>query len=155
MTHYLDKIDPTFKADLRASMRAVHFVADWLRSLGHDVQVHDLKVRPDPSVRFDYSDNGDLTVDGQRVEVKHLSHEFTSVQSFKYLEPIVDKVHAYDRAEPKAAYYLLCNASLTGCLRVFSASHSQWHKRETSVGNRDCLFYMCPKSVCEYVSFLP
>lgn len=152
--HYLDIVDPTFTDDLRKSERAVAVAARWLEAHGHAVTIHPIEIRPDPSQRADFYDDGDLTVDGQRVEVKRRFHrfgDFHSAESFPDYWVIVDTKSGFDRADPKPVFYMIFNESMTGFLRVNCDTQHYWRDYERLDQNkRPCVFYECPRTATEY-----
>jgi len=104
--HWLDRTDPTFVADLIESRRSVLAVAIWLRGLGYTVTVPETVIRPDPSVRRDYADAGDVVSvvkpDGStadRVEVKGRPGMTFTVDRFPYRSVMFGAVHRVDHPD--------------------------------------------------------
>jgi hypothetical protein len=118
--------DPTFPQDLLASTRAVDRVARWLRGFGKAVTIQPLKLRPDISRAPEFSDKGDLRVDGDRIEVKHRSLRFTGPHDFPFPSIIVDVAHAWDNAHPKPAPYVILNQPLTHAAIVPGSPWAPW-----------------------------
>lgn len=72
----MTKPDGEFLRSLTESQGSVQVAADWLRSLGYEVRVTPLRVRPDASQITAYQDDGDLSVciagNWEIVEVKEI-----------------------------------------------------------------------------------
>ncbi len=153
----LDRDDPTFLEDLRRSNTSVEIAAKWLAGRGHPVIVRPVIERPDPSVRGEYGDDGDLEII-QRVEVKQrIGLTFTSKDDFPYPTIIVDVCHSYDRARPKPYAYIILNREMSGALIVdVKTTRRDWVKvdkfdRHT---NRQRSFYECPLELVSYESMI-
>lgn len=144
--HSLDITDPTFVDDLRDSQIAVDVVARHLSGLGYPVHVNPVQVRPDPSVRAEYADKGDLVI-SQVIEVKHRKElSFTGKADFPYPSIIVDVCHTFDRARPKPYAYVILNKPMTVAFVIRSATRARWFKTEKfdRHANRTRSFYECP-----------
>jgi hypothetical protein len=97
--------DPTFTADLEASVSHVETVAAWLRTHAvEDVYVHPVQVRPEGEDPHAYADDGDITVGGNvRVEVKERRNiKFSAPDTYPYPTIIVDVAH-----RPISNFYII------------------------------------------------
>jgi len=143
----LDEVHPSFVADLEQSIPFVWRAAHWLtRTWGLKVTIAPTLVRPDTPQRQDYLDEGDLEI-VQRVEVKHRPDLlFTCAMDYGYPSLIVDTVHKWDRAHPKAWAYIIINGPGSHCAVIRRDTAPRWHKQELTdkrTGLKD-LFYLCP-----------
>lgn len=166
MTKNYFKNDKTFKADLLESDKAVWYVANRIRHLGHFVTMPPIKVRDeDKGDRKDFTDPGDIFVhesfedleDSFLIEVKRRREEmsFTSIDSFKYPDIIVDTIHHFDENPIKPRYYVICNSEKTGAIVVpVAATVANWTKRygvpDTVHGRKRNFYYCYLKPHCRY-----
>jgi hypothetical protein len=148
----LDRSDPTFVADLLNSLGAVLRAAQWLEGFGFQVTIPALRIRPDAARRFDYGDEGDLQVDGERVEVKRRAFEFSSHEDFPYRSVFVDVAHAWDKADPKPLRYLIFDRDMSHVLLVPGYSRPLWQRsaRFDRHCGRERVFYECPIRYCRF-----
>ena len=156
--HELDITDPTFPEDLKGSIHSMRAVQKWVRECwGIETTLDPLKCRPDPAVRSDYSDNGDLIVNGtgQVIQVKHRpDDQFDNVAQFVaiYGYPIIDKVYLADRIT--AWKYFICNADITGALLLdVETTRDKWIKKYTRSRNSFHDHYLASPSLFQYVNF--
>lgn len=148
----LDAIDPTFVSDLLASQTTVTLVERWLRAKGFNVRAPEIKVRPDPSQRMDYSDAGDIIYE-ERLEVKRRQNiDFTSAADYPYRDGvIVDVCHKYDRARPKPIAYVVVNRAGTHAAVIRRDSAKSWARRDIFDKGRTREFYVAPLDVVTFV----
>jgi len=155
--HHLDLSDPTFIEDLKRSKFAVEVAGAYWQAKGYRVEIPETRIRPDPSVRMDYSDNGDLIVRAV-AEVKRRGFNFKSIEDFRYPSIIVDVCHKFDDAHPKPFVYMILSSDMTGMIVVpVAATMEYWTKkvRKDNHAGRERSFYECPLSVCRYEKFTP
>jgi hypothetical protein len=144
----LDRIDPTFLADLRASRTAVEAVARWFSGKGYPVLMPPTFARPTAAARGDYRDQGDLAV-MQRVEVKHRGFPFTGVADYPHPSVMVSRCAYFDAARPVPWLYVVVSADLGAAVLVdVAATRAAWtqariHDRRLG---RPELVYLCPKA---------
>lgn len=150
----LDRDDPTFLADLRASQDVVVFVQRWLsRRHGLPVILYPTFERPDPSQIDEYSDNGDLGV-VYRLEVKGKRFAFTGIDDFPYRDVFVDSCRAFDRARPKPYAYVIVSCDLAVGLWIdVPATRARWRRIEYWQGGRTRYGYLCPRDLARVVRF--
>ena len=148
-----EKNDPGFVQDLIDSQESVLLAAKWLLNRGFRVTVNPTKIRPSVDKMSEYSDGGDLEI-SERVEVKARSISFTCKEDFPFPTIIVDVAHAWDKASPKPALYLLFNKDKTHIAIVKRSTSSKWVKSEKAdkLKGRSRSFYECPISLVEFCS---
>jgi hypothetical protein len=150
----LDAIDPTFKADIKESERAVWLVARWLHSLGKHVTVRALEVRPTVEEIEDYGDHGDLEVI-LRYEVKRRSLAFTGAADFPFPSVIVDSVRKWDKAHPKPHLYVIVNTAGTVAAIVEGGTAPKWETETLPIRNRPIPVYVCPIAYVKFCAIPP
>lgn len=116
-----------FRKALTRSQKAVEHIADWLTRMGYRVAVPDLRIRPHRSQATEYADNGDLFVEGHRVEVKWLSVDFPP---WPYPTFIVDSAYHIERADPQPYAWVIVSRSLENIGVVYGADRDTWQVRE-------------------------
>ena len=151
------KTDSEFTQALKGSERAVRVVASWFRSLGREVRVPSLKIRPDFKDRLEYVDSGDLFIlkeEGEkRVEIKHRNLAFKSAKDYPYSTVFVDEKHKVDRLPLKdLAGYITINKDFSSVCCIQSGSKKHW-KTKRKFDKKDdqvCEFYECPVEYCQF-----
>ena len=126
-----------FHAHLEASKPAVKLAREYLEGLGYKVRNKKNKKNPtnkkSPSyeVRMEYVDDGDLSYykDGKwrRVEVKHLSGTFTSIEDWPFKNYFVMAKHAWDKADPKPDILISFNKDYTHIAKVYGNTSDKWY----------------------------
>lgn len=144
------KSDACFVGALEQSKSCVAAVAAWMAKHNCDVLIRPTVVRPDFESRNDYADHGDIEI-RQRVEVKHRSIDFTSVDDYPYPTVIVDEKYKVDRIPRSKLWgYLIVNRQGTHVCCVKPDTQAQWlveSKHDNKDGQRR-EFYVCPKGLC-------
>lgn len=121
-----------FQERLEKSHRAVWRVAYWFWRKGREVSI--------PKKFLDGPDQGDLFVNGDRVEVKHKDVAFTDAADFPFNDVLLGEVNSFDRADPKPVSYILVNRDLTHCLIVLCKDSQTWTTRTVRDRKRyDCV----------------
>lgn len=146
-------VDP-FPKDLAESQETVLLVAKWIRERGNEVVVMPLRCRPTRDQWPDYTDEGDLYVNGKRYEVKRIQHDFTCRDDFPYKNVLVFAKAAWDKADPKPEVVVIVNRGGENAAVVMGSTFDKWvvmvtkdaryHERTMYAA------YYCPK---ELVSF--
>ena len=124
----------------------VQLAADWLTRRGHAVTLPAVRVTPDPSKQEEYADEGDLYIQ-QRIEVKHLSAQFTGRQDWPFKDFIVCAKHSFDNAFPKPHAYIILSKDLCHVAVVMAANHKSWTVSERTDKRYDNIkqdFYFSP-----------
>lgn len=136
-----------FLTHLDDSQSAVWLVAEWLNNRGYDVTINATKKAPSHDDWKNYADNGDLEIK-QRIEVKHLSAEFTCMDDWPFGNKfIVCAKHAFDRAKPKPYAYIILNNKKTHMALVMGATSNSWFseiRKDSRYNQVDQEFYFCP-----------
>jgi hypothetical protein len=155
MANALDRTDPTFVDDLRASQSAVWKVAAWLQAHGHNVIVRRLSIRPNADAAAAFADAGDLEI-LHKVEVSARSTVFTNAADYPFARGVlVDAVHKWQRATPKPYAYVILNASQTVAAIVLASTFPTWttatiYNSKTGRGSREV--YYCPIDRVQFCS---
>lgn len=144
--------DESFIRALTASIRHVEHVAAWLRTFGKTVVVNPVKIRDKRENWQAFSDNGDLIVDGRRVEVKERNFWFESREQFRLPTIIVDEANFWDRAAEKPFAYVLTNRQWSACFVVMGSTQAEWTRktRYDRYKHRDREFYECPIGLARF-----
>jgi hypothetical protein len=131
LKHY-EKNDPLFVHDLLESDKHVRGIADKLRCEGLTVEVQPLNIRPEISQMRQFSDNGDLLVNGLRVEVKQRQKvKFTGVHDYPYDDCMVDVCHTFDNAQQPIAAYIIESKPKKGIVCILPCSSKErWEKKD-------------------------
>lgn len=145
-----------FLERLDGSIPAMNKVADFLRAQGKTVVVHLPERAPTRSVAHNYSDKGDLTVDGKKYECKGIDKSFTCYEDWP-LKPhfIVDGKETYDKKKPKPLGYYTVNRELTHAVFIDAiATRTSWYieKRLVQALQEERDFYFIPM---ELLTFFP
>jgi hypothetical protein len=137
-----------FLRDLSASRMAVNEFAARLRDKGWQIWLPPEFVRPDATVRHDYSDQGDIMVQG-RVEHKVRTNlHFTCREDYPYDTVIVDEAYKEDaKASDPVLAYIIENSSRTHAAVVYGWKRHLWQieRRRDPIQRRDCDFYTIHK----------
>jgi len=157
----LDEIDPTFVADLEGSVHAAHRTGEFLEhTLGLQSRVMPTVVRPDPSVRAQYADAGDIRMTmpvevSVMVESKGRQNiQFSCARDFPYRTIMVDIKHTHDKKFPKPFYYFIWNTTLTTVAVVnCHTTRSYWTVEAKTFHGRSQECYFCPVDRLEFVQF--
>lgn len=151
LAHY-EQNDATFIDDLKESQQYVWRAAQWLSTLGYNVTVRPVQIRPHVGQMSEYADSGDLEII-QRVEVKRRpSLRFTCREDYPYPTAIVDVAHTWDNARPKPYAYIVFNGDASACLVIKGATSRHWVKtvKHDRAKSRERTFYECPVEYCQF-----
>jgi len=114
-----------FVSRLVGSQGAINAVATWAQGKGKVVQLGSVAVAPDYEHWDEYTDSGDLFIDGKRVEVK--GQRYTWERCWPFRDLLVCAAHSFDRAEPKPEWYIYLNADFTwGAFLCVADCRSGW-----------------------------
>ena len=157
----LDAVDPTFKQDLLHSVAHVNAVAKKLREKGYTVEVPETECRPTSAQWRQYSDDGDMIVNGERVEVKERRFTFETLDQFPYPTCIVDTKHAVDKMladERPPLCHIITNKGGTCCFVVPFTTKAEWEVKTKydRYRNRQRTLYEAPmNSACDFDTYFP
>jgi len=141
---------------LENSSAAVFRVAEWIYAQGWSVKIPAIRYAPYGSNPLDYVDDGDIYMqrdgDWERIDVKHLTTDFTDITDWPYNKTIVSSQIPVDRANPPSKAYIIVNKAITHAAIVWRATRKHWYVEELYATNykRNENFYICPN---EYVEF--
>ena len=111
-----------FRVRRDGSIPAVEVVARWAEARGANVTIP----TPPPIIPGHYShDDGDIYVNGQRIEVKHRDVSF-SRDRFPYPTSYICAVHQWEQAQPRPRRFCIVNHAMTGML-VFGVGSTRAH----------------------------
>jgi hypothetical protein len=103
-----------FQQQLKDSQTSVDVMELWFTSRGDQVYKPDHTVAPTRAEWNEHSDDGDLYVNGERIEVRHLvGTEFTNENDWPHQCFYVESVHAFDQKEPRPRWYYHLNPLMT------------------------------------------
>lgn len=135
-----------FLADLRNSSLGVFVVADYLLDRGFSCRLPARSYAPTHADWKEHADGGDLFID-QRIEVKHLSADFTGAHDWPFKDFMVCNQHSFDNAKPKPwAYFILNKNADTVAIVLVGKTKKSWTVCERTDGrnNHKQHFYLCP-----------
>ena len=136
-----------FQGHLKDSRDSVWLVARWLQERGNAVVVNPLSVAERHEDWKKHTDSGDLAIT-QRVEVKSLSAEFVSRETWPFGEKfIVCAKHAWDLAVPRPYSFIYVNRAKTHVALVMGTTHKRWFVEDRVDSRYDGVkqaFYFCP-----------
>ena len=146
-----------FLSHLERSNEAVWFVAQWLNKKGYSVNIPPSTKAETHKEWRKHKDNGDIFI-SQRVEVKHLSAEFTSRDNWPFQNKfIVCAKHSFDNATPKPFAYIVVNASKTAAGVVLAADSKKWNVEQRKDGRYENVaqeFYLAPLDDVYFVNLV-
>jgi hypothetical protein len=95
---------------------------------------------------------------GVRIEVKHLSCNFTSEADWPFPDFMVCSAHSYDAADPKPWRYFYLNKNKThaGVLRPAN-THQFWRRERRQVSNHGSEpqeLYVCDPQLVSFINLL-
>jgi len=156
--HELDRVDPTFVADLQASEAARAAVARWFRRRGQPTVMPALRVRPTPAERAAYRDRGDLLVRGRRVEVRGRTNlVFTGPGDYPWADVLVTDCAKFDGARGRVpAVYVIASGDLRAALWIpVRATRAAWRVKPGRGNGRTVPCYFCPTALTTAVRLPP
>jgi len=121
-----------FLRALDGSQPAVAAVARWLVAWDRDVYVPQLRRAPRPEDAPEYTDHGDLFVDGHRVEVRQsLVPGWTCAADWPFKDYLVEHEARVHEAGHEIVAYIEVNKELTHVGIVLPATRHRWHRKQT------------------------
>lgn len=145
---------PAFRSRRDRSVPAVERVARWCEAQGADVFIPD----PPPILHGEHRhDDGDLYVNGRRVEVKHRNGLRFDRRHFPYPTCYICSVRQWEQAQPRPLRFMIVNESMSGML-IFNVATTRRYWTTRAIFNRteqrDNLLYECPVRLGRYVALL-
>lgn len=144
--------DVDFLRDLSISRQKVNAWADRLRTRGVQVWLPPERTRPDSSVRAQFSDGGDLMLQG-RIEHKVRDLMFTGRHDYPYETVIVDECRIEDdKAGDPVLAYVIVNRDETCAAVVYGWTKPKWARmsRWDAHRNRQREFYVVSKELVRF-----
>jgi len=114
-----------FLQHLEESKVPVMVAGQWLNKLGYKVGLPPASAAEKHEDWEKHADSGDLTIE-LRVEVKHLSAEFTGKEDWPFRDYIVCAKHSFDRANPRPYMYININKAMTHAGIVMGSHRQKW-----------------------------
>lgn len=142
---------------LDASRKSTFLVAEYLHRRGFTIHIpaFDYNERDEPWE--EHVDDGDLYVWKERekmhrIDVKHISLDFTSKSDFPYSHMFVADIRAINRADPFPLAYIVMNKSCTHLGIVWGNKKDLWEPHEVFASNTNKMITVmrCP---VEHVDF--
>lgn len=116
-----------FLKHLEQSKAGVWSVAKMLSEKGYGVSIPATTKAKTHKEWKDHADGGDLFI-SQRVEVKQLGYEFSSVEDWPFKDKfLICAVHSFDKAQPKPYCYVILSKSGKNAAAVFSRDSKHWY----------------------------
>ena len=119
-----------FKKRFYRSQEAVYLTAQWFQKQGiKDIIIPKFTVAKDHKDWKKHTDNGDLIVQGKRIEVKGLNkpiYNFTRTKPYPRKTWIVCAKHSFDMAEPTPYIYIIWNKQRTHFGYIKTETKKDW-----------------------------
>ncbi len=104
-----------------------------------------------------HRDHGDLFVQGQRIEVKRLSVNWTGVEDWPFGEKfLVCAKHSFDSARPRPYAYLILSQDMSHVAVVYACTSHKWgteEKTDSRYSGEEAIqkFYLCPLNLVRFM----
>jgi len=143
-----------FLERLKNSSRAVFVIAQMQHAKGHTVEIPKTRFAPTAAEADQYLDDGDLIVDGERIEIKHRDIDFTSRADWPYRDMFVSNVAAVERAGDEVTAYMVVSKDYSHVATIPRSTKDYWYTVEVLAKNTGNVErnYSCP---IDYVVFEP
>lgn len=156
-----------FLGRLDASRKSTFLVAEYLHRSGYSVHIPAFDYRDENSKWEDHVDDGDLFIwkrrdglwkqpdDMKRIDVKHVSMEFTTRDSFRFPHIFVADIRAIKRANPFPLAYITVNNSCTHMAIIWGKTKEHWQEYDVYASNTDKMITVmrCPVEHVDFRSF--
>ena len=141
------KDEERFLRDLERSRQAVNEFAARAAADGIQVWLPPERTRPDEESRREYSDNGDMMVQG-RIEHKIRDLDFTHRGNYPYDTVFIDEVYNADQKVGTPLLYVIENRARTHAAVVYGFTRPDWTivTKFDAAQNRECRFYAAHKN---------
>lgn len=147
-----------FLERLRGSTPAVFAVATHLHERGYDLMIPAKRYTPSVEEHMDYVDDGDIKIrkgDGEweRIEVKGIETQFTSIADWPHKFVVVNSKKAVDRANPFPRAWFIVSLDLQHAIIVKGDTRNQWIARELKPKNTGVkeMFYIVANEVPKFI----
>ena len=151
MQHMKD--DESFVRDLTKSREAVNDFAAMARGRGVHVWMPPEILRPDAESRRDYSDAGDLMIQGRIEHKVRTNIEWTCRDDYPYRTVIVDEVYKEDeKAENPVLLYVIEDKTRQYAAVVYGWTRPHWRveRMKDPIQKRECDFYTVEKALVRF-----
>jgi hypothetical protein len=146
-----------FLTRLDQSRKSTFLVAEYLHKSGYNINVPAFDYR-DPNTNWeDHVDDGDIYIwkdneEKHRIDVKHISLDFTSLDTFKYSHIFVADIRAIERANPFPLAYIIVNNKCTHIAIIWGKTKKVWEPYDVYASNTEKMITVmrCP---VEYADF--
>lgn len=149
-----------FLRRLDQSRKSTFLVAEYLHRSGYNVNIPAFDYRDPDSNWEDHVDDGDLYIwkeceNQHRIDVKHVSMEFTTRDSFLYSHIFVADIRAVERANPFPLAYITVNNSCTHMAIIWGKTKKFWVPYDVYASNTDKMITVmrCPVEHVDFRSF--
>lgn len=118
-----------FMNNVKNSEPSVRKVGKWLAERGFEVRLPESKYADSPEKIKAYLDDGDLEVEGKRVEIKHLTSHWTCKEDYPYPTFMICAKKPFDRAVSKGLIpfmYMIFNNDMTHMVVVSTENYGDW-----------------------------
>ena len=148
-----------FLKRLDQSRPAVFKVAEWLHRRGFTVKVPCISYAKDASEHSKHVDDGDILIkkpdedDWMRVEVKQISSDFDSKETWPFSGMFVSNKKAVDRADPSPVSYITVSKSMTHGGIVYTKTKNKWSEANIIAKNTGNIetFYVCSLNLVKFI----
>lgn len=147
-----------FIGRLSGSTHAVMVVAHWLHKKGYELNIPAIRYAPSSAESADYVDDGDIKIrkgDGEweRIEVKGIDTQFTSLADWPHKFVVVNSKKAVDRANPFPRAWFIVSLDLQHAIIVKGDTRNQWIARELKPKNTGVkeMFYIVANEVPKFI----
>ena len=149
-----------FLRRLDQSRKSTFLVAEYLHRSGYNVNIPAFDYRDPNSNWEDHVDDGDLFIwkeheDPWRIDVKHVSMEFTSREAFPYSHIFVADIRAVERADPFPLAYITVSKPCTHMAIIWGRTRKHWVPYDVYASNTEKVITVmrCPVEHVDFRSF--
>lgn len=149
-----------FLSRLDASRKSTFLVASYLHRAGYNIHVPAFDYNENDEHWEDHVDDGDIYIwkdkgELKRIDVKHVSVDFTSKHDFKFSHVFVADIRAIKRADPFPLAYIVVNKPCTHMAIIWGKTVNHWQKYDVYASNTDKMITVmrCPIEHVDFRSF--
>ena len=150
-----------FLSRLDASRKSTFLVAEYLHRSGYNVYIPAFDYRDQDTNWEDHVDDGDIYIwrerdDMKRIDVKHISRDFTSRDDFEFSHVFVADIRAILRADPFPLAYVVVNKTCTHIAIIWGKTKKHWEKHDVYASNTNKMITVmrCPVEHVDFRSLL-
>lgn len=149
-----------FISRLDASRKSTFLVAEYLHKRGFSIRIPAFDYNENNEPWEEHVDDGDLYIwktpeTPFRIDVKHISMEFTTRDSFKLSHLFVADIRAVERANPFPLAYITVNSSCSHMAIIWGNTKKHWVPYDVYASNTDKMITVmrCPIEHVDFRSF--